>query len=230
MTVAGAGGPVTLRVREADGMVGSHCGGREDVPEPPRGNSIRCYIGTWQPASANGSWPGGRRGTGKKEQQAPGWLGPCHEARRRFVPVFKKTLKKQSRTDRPMAPVECACLIENAICNLNVRAGTVIKILLDYCASFHSFKTDKQQLQMGHVTRHCRVINYPLPPACTHLCSPPPCSVSASGQWGPRSGPYWAWRLAPLQSPISTAWPPQASLELPPPSLFPRVELAWWLA
>lgn len=35
----------------------------------------------------------------------------------------------------------------------------VIKTLLDYCASFHSFKTDKKKLQMGHVTQHHKAIN-----------------------------------------------------------------------
>ena len=37
----------------------------------------------------------------------------------------------------------------------------VIKTLLDYCASFHSFKTDKKKLQMGHVTQHHQAINKP---------------------------------------------------------------------
>lgn len=37
----------------------------------------------------------------------------------------------------------------------------VIKTLLDYCASFHSFKTDKKKLQTGHVTQHHQAINKP---------------------------------------------------------------------
>lgn len=57
----------------------------------------------------------------------------------------------------------------------------VIKTLLDYCASFHSFKTDKKKLQMGHVTQHHQAINKPPPCLCT--------SLPATQHWDRPAGP-----------------------------------------
>lgn len=37
----------------------------------------------------------------------------------------------------------------------------VIKNLLDYCTSFHSFKTDKKKLQVGHVKQNHQAMNKP---------------------------------------------------------------------
>lgn len=37
----------------------------------------------------------------------------------------------------------------------------VIKTLFDYCTSFHSFKTDKKKLQVGHVTQNHQATNKP---------------------------------------------------------------------
>lgn len=87
----------------------------------------------------------------------------------------------------------------------------VITTLLDYCASFHSFKTDKKKLQMGHVTQHHQAINKPphhtpvgarlaqsCPTAIASLFLAPMAGLalaSAQCQGTGRADPLFSWRL-----------------------------------
>jgi len=87
----------------------------------------------------------------------------------------------------------------------------VIKTLLDYCASFHSFKTDKKKLQMGHVTQHHQAINKPSPCHCT--------SLPATHHWDRPAGPASPGDYQQSQSkqPVHLL---QAKLQLCAPQLY----------